>query len=525
MARKHAFDDALNFSNFSSIEKARWYDEKELVLLCLYDPDCFNNSGGNLIKRVEQRTYVLGASVVYMLKKKYGLFYNESDYIDVMSLAIALESPKVFEYVSKNPFLKTEKLVGNNAVDFIHISHLDFFRNIGHLEEKIEQDNPDTPISHTGKIIPNKDYTVTEIMNIASLSYEEINDAIRCGDIKHKIFKRYNGKSMDLPEHGVVFVSGKELMRYITKGKKKSVIPNMKKIAPKIIKNDNADDLMLTERMLANPVLKPDEELRLLKRAAKGDIIARDNIIEANYKLVMSIARKFISTSHHLSLEDLFQEGCIGLIKAVTKYHADIKNPATAKSYKFSTHASWWIMNNIALAIINKGYRIRKPVHIYGWCGKIMKLTGYYIANHGRKPTVKEICKNTGISKEDAIKILEFGSGSAISLNSPVGEDEDSELADFIPSNENIERTTHNNFRYQQFLSELVSKLRGVLNAREYQIFCMRKGLYGEAMTLDEAGKRLGGLTRERTRQIEEKIDEKLSENESVQNLLKKFYG
>ena len=245
------------------------------------------------------------------------------------------------------------------------------------------------------------------------------------------------------------------------------------------------------------PLLTADEELALALRMEQGDQDAKKELAEANLRLVVSIARRYVGRG--MSLLDLIQEGNLGLIKAVDKFDY-------TKGLKFSTYATWWIRQAITRAIADQARTIRIPVHMVETINKQIRVSRQLLQELGREPTVSEIAEEMGISEEKVREIRKIAQ-DPVSLETPIGEEEDSHLGDFIPDEDAL---APSDAAAYTMLKEQLDEVLGTLTEREEKVLKLRFGLEdGRTRTLEEVGGEFN-VTRERIRQIEAKALRKL---------------
>ena len=245
------------------------------------------------------------------------------------------------------------------------------------------------------------------------------------------------------------------------------------------------------------PLLTADEEINLARRMEEGDSEAKRRLAEANLRLVVSIAKRYVGRG--MLFLDLIQEGNLGLIKAVEKF--DYR-----KGYKFSTYATWWIRQAITRAIADQARTIRIPVHMVETINKLIRVSRQLLQDLGREPIPEEIAKEMNLPVEKVREVMKI-SQEPVSLETPIGEEEDSHLGDFIPDDEAPAPAESAAFT---LLKEQLMDVLDTLTPREEKVLRLRFGLDdGRARTLEEVGKEFN-VTRERIRQIEAKALRKL---------------
>jgi RNA polymerase primary sigma factor len=342
----------------------------------------------------------------------------------------------------------------------------------------------------------------------------------------------YMGKIRDLIHDGREkgFVTQKDIESYIpielwSTDILDNVVTNLMELGIKVVDEEKDEDIFTGEESLVEsaegevgkledipltdpvrmylreigkvPLLTPQEEVDLAKRVEAGDSEAKQKIVDANLRLVVSIAKKYIGRG--MLFLDLIQEGNLGLIRAVEKF--DYR-----KGFKFSTYATWWIRQAITRAIADQARTIRVPVHMVETINKMVRISRQLVQRQGREPTDEEIAKEMEIEEskvEDIRRIAQL----PVSLETPIGEEEDSQLGDFI---EDRDLPSPEDSAAGHLLREQIEGMLDALSDREREVLYYRFGLEdGRSYTLEEVGRRFG-VTRERIRQIEAKALRKL---------------
>lgn len=319
-----------------------------------------------------------------------------------------------------------------------------------------------------------------------------------------KLLDRLDDKGIELVEQEVasVWQQAAEAARVKTKKEEQ--------IAESYDLGDIYDDSiqMYLREIGKTPLLKGEEEVELAKRITRGDQAAKKKLIEANLRLVVSIAKKYMG--RNLGLLDLIQEGNLGLFRAVEKFD-------WRKGYKFSTYATWWIRQAITRALADQSRTIRIPVHMVETLNKYAQAERQLVQDLGREPLPEEIAAEMGIEVEKVYQLKKI-SQETVSIDTPVGDsdEEDSYLGDFI---EDPDAVTPADTAGRQLLRGYVQDVLKDLDPREQKILKMRFGLEdGVTHTLEEVGKEFG-VTRERIRQIEAKALERIKDHMNISKL------
>ncbi len=323
------------------------------------------------------------------------------------------------------------------------------------------------------------------------LTYKEINDALDGAEIDAENLDKLLGA---LEEMKIDVVDG-ELEKDLTEDEE-DVDADIDLSMPEGVSIDDPVRMYLKEIGKVN-LLSADEEVELAKLMAEGNDEAKRRLAEANLRLVVSIAKRYVGRG--MLFLDLIQEGNLGLIKAVEKFDY-------TKGYKFSTYATWWIRQAITRAIADQARTIRIPVHMVETINKLIRVSRQLLQQYGRDPLPEEVAREMDISEDKVREIIKIAQ-EPVSLETPIGEEEDSHLGDFIPDDDAPAPAEAAAFT---LLKEQLMDVLDTLTPREEKVLRLRFGLDdGRARTLEEVGKEFM-VTRERIRQIEAKALRKL---------------
>ncbi len=322
------------------------------------------------------------------------------------------------------------------------------------------------------------------------LSYKEIEDAL-CE-------QEFSAEEME-NVYEELENSGVEVVNDLNKELEEIQLSGEEKIDLTLPEGIGVDDpvRMYLKEIGKVPLLTTDEENELAQRMSEGDTQARKRLAEANLRLVVSIAKRYVGRG--MMFLDLIQEGNLGLIKAVEKFDHN-------KGYKFSTYATWWIRQAITRAIADQARTIRIPVHMVETINKLIRESRRLLQELGREPSAEELAKELNMTYDKVREIMKIAQ-EPVSLETPIGEEEDSHLGDFIPDEDAPAPAEAASY---MFLREQLTDVLDTLTSREARVLKLRFGLEdGRARTLEEVGREFN-VTRERIRQIEAKALRKL---------------
>ena len=323
-----------------------------------------------------------------------------------------------------------------------------------------------------------------------SITYDEFEDALEGENLSPEqidmAYDKMEGANIDVIEE----IDPEELAS-----------EDISEVDPKIVAAEGItiDDpvRMYLKEIGRIPLLSHDQELELATRMAEGDEDAKHRLAEANLRLVVSVAKRYVGRG--MQFLDLIQEGNLGLIKAVDKF--DYR-----KGFKFSTYSTWWIRQAITRAIADQARTIRIPVHMVETINKLVRVNRQILQELGREPRHDEIAKSMGITEDKVREIIKIAQ-DPVSLETPIGEEEDSHLGDFIPDDD---APAPDNMATQAMLKRQLNEVLSTLTPREEKVLRLRFGLDdGRTRTLEDVGKEFN-VTRERIRQIEAKALRKL---------------
>ena len=312
-------------------------------------------------------------------------------------------------------------------------------------------------------------------------------------DALDKLYDSLEDNGITLPGD----ISSTELSEIESEVEKLSTTDNMEKLLEQGGVQIDDPVRMYLKEIGRVPLLSAEEEKDLAERMSQGDEEAKNKLVEANLRLVVSIAKRYVGKG--MFFLDLIQEGNIGLMKAVDKFDYE-------KGFKFSTYATWWIRQAITRAIADQARTIRIPVHMVETIHKVSRYSRQMLQELGREATAEEIGEKMGMSAEKVREIMKIAQ-DPVSLETPIGEEEDSHLGDFIPDDDAPQPSE---IASATILREVIERELHTLTPREEHVIKLRFGLYdGRSRTLEEVGKEFD-ITRERIRQIEAKALRKL---------------
>jgi RNA polymerase primary sigma factor len=384
----------------------------------------------------------------------------------------------------------------------------DIMREIDERDAEIENENSDDEVVDKSCEHYNEERLnalVEEGKRRGSLSAKELLDVLEDMNLEQEQIDRFydtlENLSIDTTESDDNdFLQPEDLAPEIEELQEIETLAEDEIIAPEtLVDNFSVDDpvRMYLKEIGKVDLLSTEEEINLAMKMAEGDKDAKRRMAEANLRLVVSIAKRYVGRG--MLFLDLIQEGNLGLIKAVEKFDY-------TKGYKFSTYATWWIRQAITRAIADQARTIRIPVHMVEMINKVMRISRQLLQELGHDPSPEEIAADMGMAVEKVREILKIAQ-EPVSLETPIGEEEDSHLGDFIPDEDASEPAEAASFT---LLKEQLSEVLNTLTPREEKVLRLRFGIEdGRTRTLEEVGREFN-VTRERIRQIEAKALRKL---------------
>ena len=331
--------------------------------------------------------------------------------------------------------------------------------------------------------------------NGGTLTYAELIDTLQAQDMSpdemDDMYERFSKEGVDIIDDQPAAAEPVE-----EETAEKEEEPEIDLSVPEGVSLDDPVRMYLKE-IGRVPLLTAEEEVALARRMEAGDLSARQRLEEANLRLVVSIAKRYVGRG--MLFLDLIQEGNLGLLKAVEKFDY-------SKGYKFSTYATWWIRQAITRAIADQARTIRIPVHMVETINKLVRVSRQLLQENGHDPSPEELAKEMGLSTPRVREIMKIAQ-EPVSLETPIGEEEDSHLGDFIEDEAALDPA---DAASMMLLKEQIASVLKTLSTREADVLRLRFGLEdGRARTLEEVGQNFG-VTRERIRQIEAKALRKL---------------